>query len=240
MGDRRRVSGDRGVTLIELVVVMMVSSVVLLAVGTTFMSSLRLTTEVNSRTATTADARLAAEAVARRLRVAVRPTSAPSIIVSAGPTAVRFYASLTSNGGYPTVDATTGVTSALAPTLVDFSVDPVTSCLRETLTRGVQVTAADGSITYAFSGPSTTRCLAGSQVVTTGAPLFSYSTTGTGATPVNVGSGSTDPALLDTVRSVALDLRLWEPGRPRVRPMQVQSRVFLSNRFAEDVFKGLA
>ena len=53
-----------------------------------------------------------------RLRVAVRPPSAPSVFVSAGPTAVRFYASLTSNGGYPTVDAS-GATTALPPTLVD-------------------------------------------------------------------------------------------------------------------------
>lgn len=239
MGRQRRPSGDRGVSLAELLVVMLVSSVVLVAVGTTFATSLRLTTDVNSRTATTADARLAAEAVARRLRVAVRPPSASSVFVSASPTAVRFYASLASNGGYPTVGPT-GVVAALAPTLVDYRVDPVTSCLRETLTRGVPVTAPDGSVTYAFGGPSTGRCVAVSQVVTGGAPLFSYFTTGTSATPLNVGSGSTDPAVLDTVRSVAVDLRLRETSRPGVRPMQVQTRVFLSNRHAEDVVKGIA
>lgn len=238
MGSERRVRGDRGVSLAELLVVMLVSSVVLVAVGTTFATSLRLTTDVNSRTATTADARLAAEAVARRLRVAIRPPSASSIFLSAGPTAVRFYASLSSNGGYPTVSPS-GVVALLPPTLVDYRLDPVTGCLRETLTRGVPVTAPDGSVTYGFGGTSTTRCLAVSEVVT-GAPLFSYYTTGTGVTPLSIGAGSTDPVLLDTVRSVAVDLRLHEPSRPKVRPMQVRTRVFLANRYAEDVMKGIA
>ena len=102
------------------------------------------------------------------------------------------------------------------------------------------MTAADGSVTYSYPAPLTAPLRGGQPGGhQRHAPVLLLHD-GHGGAPVGVGSGSTDAALLDTVRSVAVDLRLREPSRPRVRPMQVQTRVFLSNRFAEDVIKGIA
>lgn len=215
----------------ELLVAMAVASVVLVAVATTFATSLRLTSDVNSRTGALADARLAMDTVARRLRVAVRPPSQPAMVVAAGPSSLRFFASTTATGAYPTA-AANGTTTPLPPTLVEYSLHPTSGCFEEALTPGSPAVSASGEPTYIW--PVTNRrarCLVLGGVATGASPLFRYYDGATTATPL-VLIGATPP--LDLIRSVAVDVAVLEKPGVKVKPTVVQTRVSLANRLAED------
>ena len=62
---------DRGVSLIELIIVMTLLSLVTTLIATVFVSSLRQNRTVTAKTTSTADARIAMEALSRDLRVAL-------------------------------------------------------------------------------------------------------------------------------------------------------------------------
>lgn len=217
--------GDAGTSLAELLVVMAVSSVLLIAVGTTFANSLRLTKAVNSRTGATADARLAIDTAARRLRVAVRPTAGEDpMIVSGGATSVRFYASI----------ARAGTTTSVLPTLIDYTIDATNSCFRESQTPA-KATTVSGVTTYTWPASGTkSRCLVFGNVDANGTGVFTFYTSADASTPVALVNGQLPAGVLDSVRSVGLAMAVRERPGSNAKPTQVQSRVALVNRTAED------
>lgn len=216
---------EAGTSLAELLVVMAVSSVLLIAVGTTFASSLRLTKAVNSRTGATADARLAMDTAARRLRVTVRPTEGEApMLLSGGTTSVRFYASI----------ALKGTTTAVLPTLVEYSIDASNSCFRESKTPATATTTSTGT-TYTWPASGTTsRCLVFGNVDANGAGVFTYYTSADASTPVSLVNGQIPADVLNSVRSVSLAMAVREKPGSNAKPTQMQTRVVLVNRTAED------
>lgn len=221
---RGAASGEHGTSLVELVVTLGVASTLLLALGTTFAGTLRSTGGVTSRTSAAADARLALETLGRRLRVAVRPPGASSMLLSATSTSVTFYASIAAP------DAT-GVAGAVLPTLVEYEIDPTSRCLREAQTRAV-ATTVDGTVTLSWPvAGRTSRCLVLGDVDALGAGVFSYYSTADGSTPV---ASAALASSLNTVRSVAITVAVRAAASAASGPTRMQTRVDLANRLFED------
>jgi prepilin-type N-terminal cleavage/methylation domain-containing protein len=141
---------DRGVSLVELSVAMLIGSILLAATAAAFVGAMRTVRVVNTSTSSVADARLAMEAITRTLRVAYKPAGQPSAVVSAGRNGIRFWALLNRTGA-PTL-------SDPPPTLVDYGWSG--NCVTETQTVG---------------GVVRTKCL----VRTVVRPVFTYYSTGT-------------------------------------------------------------
>jgi prepilin-type N-terminal cleavage/methylation domain-containing protein len=234
----RRQDRQAGLTLVELLVTMVVSSVLLLAVGAVFTGSLTSAKGVSSRSEATASARLAMDTLQRRLRVAVRPSPKPptedtsAMFTLLGPDRVSFYSSI----------APAGALTVPPPTLVEYLVDTTARCLRESLTPGVAVldpvTAAVTSYTWPVAGRRS-RCLVFGTFNTDGAPLFVYYDSAVAATPLTVGAGSTDPVLLRAVHSVELSMTAHDVSNSSVRATPVRTRVSLVNRLNDDSNSGV-
>jgi prepilin-type N-terminal cleavage/methylation domain-containing protein len=90
---RRRLSGDAGMSLAELLVAMAVTSLVLVMGGAMFAGTYRTTQIAQAKTTSSSDARIAMELLSRDLRVAIKPSGQPSAIVFAGPDQVTFFRS---------------------------------------------------------------------------------------------------------------------------------------------------
>ncbi len=234
---------EQGSTLVELLVVMVLTTVVLAAVGTVFVSTTRSVRDTQVRTSTQADARTATEAISRSLRVAVTPPgpSASSPFVAASPTSVTFYASLQRSAlTYTTTGPTAAplVRASLAPpTLLTYALDTTRGCITEARTPATVNTGADAAATpYLWPAASTsTKCLAR----TTAAPSFTYFTSGV------IASGAATPAPLTAVDgppltagqagsvvSVGVDLLVVDPAAPGVPGTRTSDRVTLVNVLA--------
>lgn len=248
-----RLRGDEGSTLVELLVVMVLTTVVLAAVGTVFVSTTRGVRETQVRTSTQADARTAMEAMSRSLRVAVAPprgaptgpsssTPVAGPFTSASPTSVTFYANLQRTA---VSFATSGPTTApvvranlQAPWLITFAYDSTRSCVTETRTPAVVNTGSNAS-TVPYTWPassSTTKCLAR----TTTPPSFSYFTSGViaagGATPAPITQTSSaatlTPAEAGSVVSVGISVVVRDPSAVDLPPTTTTDRVTLVNVLA--------
>lgn len=204
---------------------MAISSVLLIAVGTTFATSLRLTSGVNARTSATVDAKLAMDTAARRLRVAVRPDEVGTMIVTATDSTVTFYASI----------APPDSTSAVLPTKVEYAVDPTSGCFRESLTPATSTPSGSGATLSWPVSMRTTRCLVFGRVNSGGSPLFTYFTKADETVALPRTSGSLPATSLDLVRSVAINMNVRDTPGSTAIPTQVQTRVGLVNRIAEDL-----
>lgn len=228
-GRSRRPSGDEGTSLAELLVVMAISSVLLLAVGTIFTTSLKLTKDVNSRTGATTDAKLAMDTAARRLRVAVRPKenadSITPMLVSASATSIKFYASV----------SPTGTTTAVLPTLIEYSIDATSGCFREARTPATSTTSSgQTTLTWPVSSRRS-RCLVFGQVNAGGAGVFTYYAAPAATTPIALVGGQLPATSLNEVRSIALRMTVRDTALSEARPTTVETRVGLVNRITEDV-----
>lgn len=202
------VRDDRGVSLAELLVTMMVFAILLTITGGFMVAASKASTQARAIDGTTRSASNAMNAVSRNLRaatdnpVAGQALPTPSFQV-ATPTDVRFYAfvNLTST------DAT--------PVMVRYWLDGTS--LRETTTQSRRST--DGY--YSFTGTSATRTVASS--VVPGAALFTYlDAAGTALDPtvlvtteqrravaavrvrVQIGTGPTDATATTLVNTVGL------------------------------------
>ncbi|TNM64496.1 hypothetical protein FHN55_13280 [Streptomyces sp. NP160] len=240
--------GDEGTTLVELLVVMALTTVVLAAVGAVFVSATRSVRETQVLTNTQADARTAAEAMSRSLRVAVVPPqgapTGPSSeaavrtpFVSAAADSVSFFANVQRT---PVTSTTSGPSTAplvravlQAPSLITFAHDAGTGCITETRTPAVVNTGPDAAATpYTWPGPGTTKCLA----ATTQAPVFSYFTSGViaeGAASSQL--DSTKPVSASQAKaivSVGFVLTVQSPTASDVAPTRVTDRVTLVNVLA--------
>lgn len=243
---------EQGSTLVELLVVMVLTTVVLAAVGTVFVSTTRGVRETQVRTSTQADARTAMEAMSRSLRVAVAPprgaptgpssgSPVPGPFTSASRSSVTFYANLQRAA---LTFSTTGPTSApvvradlQVPSLVTFAYDASRRCITETRTPATVNTAANAAtVPYLWTSGSATKCLA----ATTTPPAFTYFTSGViaagGATPAPIAQPSStsplSPAEAGTVVSVGISLTVVDPDAVDVPPTNTTDRVTLVNVLA--------
>ena len=216
---------ERGAGLVELLVVLAISSIVLATVGSTFTSSLRLSTRAADQGRSAADARLVLDTVNRRIRVAVRPPTAPSIITRAEPGRLTFYASLGRNGD----------TSDPAPTRVEYFYD---TCLREALTVGTAVTDSAGAVTYTWPTTSSSgRCIVFGQVDADGAGMFAYFDSPDATTELaGTGVGASD-AVRNSIRSISIRLSVRAKGSTQPTPTRARARISLINRLAEDAWR---
>jgi prepilin-type N-terminal cleavage/methylation domain-containing protein len=197
----RRHRDDRGVSLVELSVAMMIAGILLSATAAAFMGAMRTVRSVNASTSSVADARTAMEAVTRTLRVAYKPAGQPSAVVSAGPTSIRFWALLNRTGAPTLTDP--------PPTLVDYAYTG--GCLTETQTVG---------------GTPRAKCL----VRTTVAPTFTYFSSGAATVAgAPVAPLPATPPDLTVVRSVQVSLTVRTPNNPAATALPVVTRVTLQN-----------
>lgn len=212
---------DRGVSVIELVVVMVISGIVLAGLSAVFLSGLDANRFATTRGNATADARIAMEAMSRALRVAVPvavSTSGSAFDVAAGGQVV-FYASL-SHGAAP-VDP--------LPTKVEFSVDSARRCLLEAKT---PATAGPSGPTY-DAAERRERCIAFGDVnpsFPSNRRLFTYYFDAAGTTPVPTNSAGAVPSgALGSIVSVQIDLGIRPEPQPGSAMAQVRSLVALAN-----------
>lgn len=214
---RRRVSGEAGMGLAELLVAMAVSSVLLLALGTTFAGSLRSSTSATTRVSNTAELRLAMDTVARRLRVAVRKPGQLYSFEVATPTSMRFYASLLKPAD----------TAAQPPTLVEYAL--AGECLQESRT----VPTGSALAGWSYTDPAamrTTTCLARGALNADGAALFTYYSSGAlDATPFDPAAGAATPAEQAMIRSVQVTAALQSSATSSTPPTRLTTRVTLVN-----------
>ena len=197
-----RATGDRGVSLVELVVAMAVGSVLLIALGTVLAGTLRSSVTATQRVTSSAELRTALDTMARRMRLAVLPIGQPAAFTVATPTSVSFYANLVPAGstGCPAVAPATG-TGTCPPSRVDYTIS--TGCLWETRTTPTGTAATGWSWDTASGAVQAKTCLARQQVDTS-RPLFTYyASSDVTATPL-----TTPLADLAAVQSVAIDLGL--------------------------------
>jgi prepilin-type N-terminal cleavage/methylation domain-containing protein len=97
----RKGSDDRGLSLVELLVAMALSSIVLATCATLFLGSLNTATGTSGRLDETNDGRVAVSAMGKALRTAILPSqlfdttsTAEAAFISATPMSISFYANL--------------------------------------------------------------------------------------------------------------------------------------------------
>ena len=202
-------AGDRGVSLVELVVAMAVGSILLTAVATVFIGTLRAVRMTTVKTSTAADTRLGVEAMTRTLRVAVQPAGTAAAIVSASPTSVTFY----------TLINRTGVTAQPAPTFVEYGWNGTCVTEAQTPARTVTNPPAAGPF-YAWDTGRTSKCLFRTSV----APQFTYYGDGSTTTALTLG---TDP--LSAIQSIQVVLSARDSSNSDVAPVTSTVRVTLRN-----------
>lgn len=211
---------DRGVSLIELIIVMALLSLVMTLVATVFISSLREGQTVSAKTTSTADARIAMEALSRDLRVAISPDGTSPAISTAEPRRVTYYAAL---------GASSATTDPL-PSLVDFGIDTTARCLRRSITPAVLV---GSTLTWPAAGTVST-CVARGDINATGGPLFTYLPLATVLVPDPPPFDSTPPggvvsSDLSKIASVQITLAVTDAQLAAVAPTLVQGQVSLIN-----------
>ena len=102
-GSRLERGTERGYSVGELVVTMVVAGLVLAGLGTVVLSLTQGASTLNKTTGSSADVRLALEAMSRMLRVAFRPPGEPS----AGESSVWATVGRPGGGGAPPAPGTT-------------------------------------------------------------------------------------------------------------------------------------
>jgi Tfp pilus assembly protein PilW len=212
---------DHGLSVVELVVSMMITSIVLAGVGAVFVGVMRVVRVVSVKTTTTADARIGLEAMTRSLRVTSRPEGVVAAFTSATPTSVSFYSSLNR-----------GTTGEPPQTLVAYSWNG--TCLNESRTPA-QAISSPPIAGPSYTWPSTatvTKCLLRS----TTAPQFSYYDdpliSSGGIDSVAMPDTSTQ-ALCKSIRSVQVNVSVQQAGSTDVAGVPVTSRVSLTNVMAD-------
>lgn len=224
---RRAARDDRGVSLTELLVTMMVFGILAVIVSVVFNNTLRSVRFVSAKTSTTADTRIAMESMSRALRVALTPPGQVSAFVSVAPNSVTFYSSLARGAGQ----------TADLPTRVTFDYVPATGCLRET--QVLAVPTGVPATPLAWTGATSSKCL----IRTYTAPTFEYfddarltQADGSAVVPLTIPAGgltsATSPDPLKSIASVAVSLDVQDPSVTDVRGVQARDRVTLANILA--------
>ena len=165
-----RSGSDRGITLVEVLVAMALSSIVLATCATLFLGSLRTTTGTQGRLEEINDGRVAISAMGKAMRTAILPSqlsdttsTETAAFIEATPSSIRFYANIDNPN------------NSVGPSKVTYSV--ASGDLRQTFQRP---NAFDPpSPVFVYCTPSSTCVtprtkLLAKGVVVTGAPIFTY------------------------------------------------------------------
>jgi len=226
-GPREPSRRDAGLTLIEMVVALALSSMLIILLGSVTMTTMRSARFAMTKSQGTAEARSTMERMSRMLRLAVVPTQLTSAFTWASPDAVRFYAAV----------KTDTTPNDPLPTYVEYYWDSTTKCLTEAITpaRVITPTPPSGS-PYAWDTGRTTRCMVklasdptGSTRLLTyyGTPLLnSDGTSPTALSAPDTGMTASDQAL---VQSVEITLSITHPGTADIPPVVSSNKVTLDN-----------
>lgn len=210
-------AGDRGLSLVEVLVGAAVSLVVALGLVQVFAGTLRSSDAAVTRVATTTDLRQGMDVMARRMRVAVRPPDGTAAFVLAAPDEMRFYASLVAPGDL----------TDRPPTLVTYAVTP--GCLRETLTTPTGDPGMPATWSWSPGASTVSRCLARGSLTPLprggGLPLHSFSY-------YDTVSGTTAAASTAGIVSVEVALAVQRTSGDRVPAVGARSRTVSSNLLA--------
>jgi prepilin-type N-terminal cleavage/methylation domain-containing protein len=209
---------ERGLTLVELLVAMVITSILLVAVGTVTMATLRAVRTLNAKTSTSANARVGLEALTRTLRAAAIPTREAAAITSATGSSITFYSNV--NRKSALIDS-----GVVVPTKMEYYQDG--SCLYEAQTPARKLTPANNTAPlYAWDTGRTVRCLLRT---TTQNSLFSYFTSAAqSAAALPIGTGLT-ATVMATVQSVQVTMTVVDPATGTVSGVPIFGRVTLDN-----------
>jgi prepilin-type N-terminal cleavage/methylation domain-containing protein len=201
---------DAGMSLVEVLVAMFVTSILLAAVGTVFTGTLRGVRAINVKTSTTADARIAMEAMTRTLRVAYLPSNQTSTIASATGSAVSFYSLINRTGS---------TTATPLPTFVEYYWSG--NCVNEAQTPGRINTAG----VLVWDTGRIAKCLARTSV----APVFAYYTSGSSASAITI--PGTGLVLTDrqSVVSIQASLTVQDPANSGIAGIPITDRITMIN-----------
>jgi prepilin-type N-terminal cleavage/methylation domain-containing protein len=211
---RRALRDERGMSLSELVVVMMVTAIVLAAVATFFTNIAIVTTNANAATSRT---NVAANIMNEMSKV-IRTSSNNAVAGDDDPDPAIVSATASALTVYSYVDTSP---TAPAPTKVTFRVD-ATGIVFEDRIKGT----LSGSY-YVFTGATTTRNLGGPIVATS---LFTYLDTDSKAVPI--GATGLTPVQRDSVASIKVEITIANNavrGGTAPDPAKGNSPIILSN-----------
>lgn len=175
---------DRGLTIVELMVSMMITSIVLALIASMFINVARITSVANATTQRSSIAGNTMDEVSRVIRTATTNAVATSVdpepaLVSATATALTLYSF---------VDA---APAAPAPTKVTFRFD--NGYLIED-----RILATDSNGYWSYSGAVSSRTLGGPFDLTGGDPFFTY--LNSAGTAITVGSDIAQRKLVASIR----------------------------------------
>lgn len=202
---------DTGMSLVELLVAMAITTVLLAGVATVFSGTMKGVRSVNARTSLAADGRISMESISRTLRVAVKPAGQSAAIASATDHTLTFYALLNRTGSPAT-------TTPLA-TFVEYGWDG--TCVTEAKTPG----RINSSGVLVWDTGRVSKCL----VRTSIEPDFSYYIDGTTTTAIVVPTGGLTALTRQTVESVSVTVNMRDPNNTSVKAFAMTGRVTLTN-----------
>lgn len=207
---------ERGLTLIELMVAMLVTSIILATVGAFFVAASKAGATNRAVDNSTRQATTGITQITRYLQVADRwqtgrATFNPAFI-TASPTHVQFYSNVDITG------------SVITPVLVDLQ---ITSANKLQLQVTQSSCPSGGYCT--FPGPTTTSTLAATIVNPTsgGNQLFSYFDDN--GAPLATGTASVTGANLDSIRQVNVALEVGATSTASANDTQFQTTIDLRN-----------
>ena len=218
----RRLTGDAGTTLAEILVVTALSTLVLGLVFGMVMFGGSQSRGVNARLDDTQAARIAMDTVSRTLRAAEAPDVSTPVFTVTGPRMLTFYSGVNTQVS-PTVNDFAG------PSRYEYWVDG-TGQLFESRTA-----AAGTTPPYSYTGTPVVRVLA-THVQGSG-PIFTYlgqADTTTSSLAVN-GSGNLTPEAANSVYAVEMALRLNSSTTPAIADTEALERVTVHSRYAATV-----
>lgn len=195
---------DSGISLVETLVAMALSSIVLATCATLFIGSLRTTAGTQGRLEEINDGRVAIASMSKSLRTAILPSQLfdttsveAAAFIEATPTSIRFFGNLNNTN------------SLVGPSKISYSV--VNGELRQTVQQPNAFAAANPVFVYCT--PGTAGCVVGYTilargVVVTGNPIFTYyDALGTKLTGANLTA-----AQLEIVDSVDIAVTVAKQG----------------------------
>jgi len=234
----KRVADDRGTSLTELLVSMMLFSIVLGVVLTLTMGFTRTNSQVLTRQDQVDVARVAAEVMSKKLRTSVMPSQLTTTCAGCTQDAfvlgqdfsVQFYANVDNPG------------NSVGPSRVTYTVT-ATSTGVGTLTEKVQVPDSNipTSTGYVYCNAEiagadanckkrlTVRTLAQGVQMTSGAAVFAYFDANGAAMLPSASGGSLTASRLSDVYQVELMVRVQSPSGNKVKPTTYIQRVTLPN-----------
>lgn len=220
----RRPSGDRGLTLVETSVTMLILGFVSTAVMVLITGAQRMTAENDQRLDQINTGRVAIEAMSRNLRAAIMPsqlgltcpstdpTCAPAAFVSGTATSVQFYANVDN------------VDNAIGPSKISYVLSA--GQLVERIQRPDP--RPPGSTTFTYCTPAPTTCPVRERVVARGvqtsSPVFTYYTAS--GSPMTATTLTADD--LSRVDSIEMSVTVAN-GAAGVKPTTFLQRVSLPN-----------